>query len=169
MRPTREWEQSFMAVKPIPDGYHAVTPYLIVNDAAGAIDFYTKALGASELFRMPDPNGKVMHAELKVGGSVVMLADSCPEMGYRDALALGGTPVSLLIYVENVDEQFGKAVAAGGTTVKPLQNQFYGDRSGTIKDPYGHVWTIAWNVDDVAPEEINRRMQEMMKQQQPAA
>ena len=144
-------------VKPIPDGYHSVTPYLICDGAADAIAYYKKAFGATELFRM-DHQGKVGHAELKIGDSPIMLADEYPEMGYRSPKALGGTPVSIMIYVPDVDSVYQQAIDAGATEVKPLQDQFYGDRSGTLTDPFGHVWTIATHKEDVTMEEMNRRM-----------
>jgi len=144
-------------VKPIPEGYHSVTPYLICDGAADAIEYYKKAFGATELFRM-DHGGKIGHAELKIGDSPIMLADEYPEMDYRSPKALGGTPVSLMIYVEDVDSVYNQAIDAGATEVKPLQDQFYGDRSGTLTDPFGHVWTIATHKEDVTMEEMNRRM-----------
>ena len=144
-------------VKPIPDGYHSVTPYLICDSAADAIEYYKKAFGATELFRM-DHEGKVGHAELKIGDSPIMLADEYPQMGYRSPKSLGGTPVSIMIYVEDVDTVYQRAIDAGATEVKPLQDQFYGDRSGTLTDPFGHVWTIATHKEDVTMEEMNRRM-----------
>jgi PhnB protein len=144
-------------VKPIPAGYHSVTPYLICDGAADAIEYYKKAFGATELFRM-DHQGKVGHAELKIGDSPIMLADEYPQMGYRSPKALGGTPVSIMIYVEDVDTVYQRAIDAGATEVKPLQDQFYGDRSGTLTDPFGHVWTIATHKEDVTMEEMNRRM-----------
>lgn len=145
------------SVKPIPDGYHSVTPYLIVDGAADAIEYYKKAFGATELFRM-DHEGKVGHAELKIGDSPIMLADEYPQMGYRSPKALGGTPVSIMIYVEDVDTVYQRAIDSGGKEVKPLQDQFYGDRSGTLTDPFGHVWTVATHKEDVSMEEMNRRM-----------
>jgi PhnB protein len=145
------------SVKPIPDGYHSVTPYLIVAAAADAIEYYKKAFGATELFRM-DHEGKVGHAELKIGDSPIMLADEYPQMGYRSPKALGGTPLSIMIYVEDVDTVYKRAIDSGGTEVKPLQDQFYGDRSGTLTDPFGHVWTVATHKEDVSMEEMNRRM-----------
>lgn len=144
-------------VKPIPEGYHSVTPYLICDGAADAIEYYKKAFGATELFRM-DHDGKIGHAELKIGDSPIMLADEYPQMGYRSPKALGGTPVSIMIYVEDVDTVYKRAIDAGGNEVKPLQDQFYGDRSGTLTDPFGHVWTIATHKEDVSMEEMNRRM-----------
>lgn len=152
-----------MAVKAIPDGYHSITPYLIVNGAAKAIDFYKAALGAVELFRMPGPGGKIGHAELMIGNSPIMLADEHPEMG-AVAPQPGVRPaVGLMVYVPDVDAQFAKAVAAGGTVLKPLQDQFYGDRSGSITDPFGHTWTIATHVEDVSSEEMDRRHKELMQ------
>lgn len=153
-----------MAVKPIPEGYHSVTPYLIVNDGAKAIDFYKQAFGATELFRMDAPGGKIGHAEIKIGDSPIMLADEFPEMGYRSAKSIGSTPVSLMIYVEDVDSVFPQAIAAGGKELKPIQDQFYGDRSGTLEDPFGHVWTVSTHKEDVSPEQMDQRMAEMAAQ-----
>jgi PhnB protein len=144
-------------VKPIPEGYHSVTPYLVMKGAADAIEFYKKAFGATELFRM-DHEGKIGHAELKIGDSPIMLADENPEMGYLGPLSIGGTPVSLMIYVEDVDKIYPQAIAAGGVELKPLQDQFYGDRSGTLKDPFGHIWTVSTHKEDVTPEEMDKRM-----------
>ncbi|HSE30456.1 MAG TPA: VOC family protein [Pyrinomonadaceae bacterium] len=144
-------------VKPIPEGYHSVTPYLVINGAASAIDFYKKAFGATELFRM-DHGGKIGHAEIKIGDSPVMLADENPEMGYSGPQAFGGTPVSLMIYVEDVDTTYKQAIASGAVELKPLQDQFYGDRSGTLKDPFGHIWTVATHKEDVTPEEMDKRL-----------
>ncbi len=155
-----------MPVKHTPEGYHSVTPYLIVDGAARAIDYYKEALGATELFRLPDPAGRISHAELRIGDSHIMLADEHPEMGYRGPLTLGGTPVSLMVYVEDVDSVFKKAIAAGGKERIAVKDQFYGDRSGTLTDPFGHIWTIATHVEDVAPEEMDRRAAEYMKKQQ---
>jgi PhnB protein len=152
-----------MAVKPIPEGYQAVTPYLIVDGASAAIDYYKKVFGATERMRMPAPGGRVGHAELTVGGSVIMLADEFPDMGFRGPKALGGTPVSVLLYVEKVDDVFKRAVDAGAKPLRPVENQFYGDRMGTLEDPFGHVWSIATHVEDVSPEEMRRRSEEMMK------
>jgi PhnB protein len=145
-------------VKPIPDGYHSVTPYLIIKGASDAIEFYKKAFGATELFRMPAPGGKVGHAEIKIGDSPIMLADENPQMGYTSPTTLGGTPVSIMIYVDDVDTIFKQAIAAGGEQQKPLQDQFYGDRSGSLKDPFGHVWHVATHKEDVSPEEMDKRM-----------
>jgi len=150
-----------MATQPVPVGYHTVTPYLIVSGAAQALDFYKRALGAIEQMRMPGPEGKVMHAEIKIGDSVIMLADEFPEMGARSPQALGGTPVGICLYVPDVDSLFNQSIQAGGKVERPLQNQFYGDRSGTFIDPFGHKWTIATHIEDVSPEEIGRRMAAM--------
>ena len=149
-----------MAVKPIPDGYHSVTPYLIMRDAARAIEFYKRALGAVELFRFEAPGDKIGHAEIKIGDSVIMLADEYPDMGYRGPQSIGGSAVSLMIYVDDADEQFRRAVEAGAKVRQDLKDQFYGDRSGTIEDPFGHVWTIATHKEDLSSEEVMRRAQE---------
>jgi PhnB protein len=151
-----------MAVKPIPDGYHAVTPYLIINGAAGALEFYKRAFGAVESVRMDAPGGKIGHAEIKIGDSTVMMADEFPQMNARGPQAYGGTPVSLLVYVQDADATFRRAIAAGGKELRPLKDQFYGDRSGSVTDPFGYVWTIATHTEDVAPEEMERRMAAMM-------
>lgn len=151
-----------MAVKPIPEGYHSVTPYLILNDAAAAIDFYKRAFGATEVMRMPGPDGKIGHAEIQIGDSHIMLADEYPDMGARSPKSLGGSPVSIMVYVEDVDSIAKQALAAGAKETRPLKDQFYGDRSGTIVDPFGHIWTIATHVEDVAPDELQRRMKAMM-------
>ena len=147
-----------MPVKPIPDGYHSVTPYLIVNGAAEAIDFYKRAFGATELMRLEMPGPKIGHAEIQIGNSRIMLADEFPEMDARGPQALGGSPVGLMIYVEDVDSRFKTALAAGAKELRPLQDQFYGDRSGTVVDPFGHKWTIATHKEDLSDEEIKRRM-----------
>ncbi|HSZ08917.1 MAG TPA: VOC family protein [Steroidobacteraceae bacterium] len=152
-----------MATKPIPEGYHSITPYLIVNGAANAIDFYKQAFGAVELLRMPSPDGRLGHAEIRIGDSVIMLADEHPEMGYRSPKSLGGSGVSLMVYVEHVDEVFGRAVAKGAKQLQPIKDQFYGDRSGTLQDPFGHTWTVATHVEDVPPEEMRRRAEKFMQ------
>jgi PhnB protein len=144
--------------KPIPEGYHSVTPYLIIKGATEAIDFYKKAFGATELFRMPAPGGKIGHAEIKIGDSPIMLADESPEMGYKSPQTLGGSPISIMIYVADVDTVFKQAIAAGGKEQRPVKDQFYGDRSGTLEDPFGHVWHVATHTEDVSPEEMERRM-----------
>jgi len=153
-----------MPVKPIPDGYHTVTPYLIIAGAAKAIEFYKKAFGATELLRLEGPGGSIGHAEIKIGDSIIMLADEHPQMGYRGPPALGGTPVSIMLYVPNVDAQFAQAIAAGGKVTRPVVDQFYGDRSGTLTDPFGHVWTIGTHTEDVPADEIARRLQAMAKE-----
>jgi len=150
-----------MSTKPIPDGYHTVTPYLIINGAADAIDFYKRAFGATEIMRMPDPKGRIGHAEIRVGDSVIMMADQHQEMGYRDPRALGGTAVSIVLYVDNVDTVFERAIKAGAKSQRPVADQFYGDRMGTLEDPFGHVWTIGTHIEDVSPEEMKRRMAAM--------
>jgi len=150
-----------MATKAIPDGYHSATPYLIVKGAKEAIEFYQRAFGAAELFRMADPSGRVGHAEIRIGDSVIMLADEHPDMGYRSPHSLGGSAVSILLYMEDVDAVFARALTAGARTRREVANQFYGDRSGTLEDPFGHVWTVATHVEDVPPEEIERRLAAM--------
>lgn len=147
-----------MPMQPVPDGYHTVTPYLIVDGAAQAIEYYRKAFGASELLRMPDPHGRIGHAEIRIGDSVIMLADEHHEMGYRGPRALGGSSVSILLYLPDVDTVFQRAISAGGKSLRPVADQFYGDRMGTLEDPFGHVWTIGTHIEDVTPEEMKRRM-----------
>ena len=151
-----------MAVKPIPDGYHSVTPYLIFSGAAAAIDFYKKVFGAVELMRFPGPDGRIGHAELRIGDSPIMLADEFPQMGFRGPKALGGTPVSILLYVPDVDATFQAAVAAGAKVIKALQDQFYGDRTGSLEDPFGHVWTLATHKEDVSRKRCAQRSEAMM-------
>lgn len=153
------------ATKPIPDGYHAVTPYLIVADGAGAIGFYKKAFGATERMRLTTPDGKIGHAELIIGDSLIMLADEYPAHGARAPRAFGGSPVMLHLYVEDVDKVVAQAAAAGASIVRPVQNQFYGDRSGSVTDRFGHTWHIATHIEDVPPDEIDRRAAEAMKRQ----
>nr|AQQ74917.1 hypothetical protein [uncultured bacterium] len=143
-------------VKAIPDGYHAVTPYLIVNDAVQAIDFYKRAFGATEKFRM-EQGEKIGHAEISIGDSIVMLADEFPDMNIRGPRTIGGTPVSIMVYVEDVDAVVARAVEAGAKVQRPVQDQFYGDRMGSVEDPYGHIWHIATHKEDLTPEEISRR------------
>ena len=157
-----------MSVKPTPDGYHAVTPYIIVKGAAQAIDFYKAAFGATEIMRFPGPGGTVCHAEIKIGDSRIMLGDENPQWGAVGPQTLGGTPFGLCIYVPNVDERFAQAIAAGATAERPVKDQFYGDRSGTLVDPFGHKWTIATHVEDVSLEEMQRRMAALMPQPEAA-
>ena len=144
-------------VKPIPEGYHSVTPYLIMKNAGAAIEFYKNAFGAIELFRMPQPDGKIGHAEIKIGDSPIMLSDEHPEMKYLGPETIGGTPVSLMIYVDDVDTVFKRAIDKGATEQKAVQDQFYGDRSGSLVDPFGHIWHIATHTEDVSPEEMEKR------------
>ena len=158
-----------MAIKPIPDGYRTVTPYLIIKGAADAIDFYKHAFGATEMLRMADPQGRVGHAEIKIGDSVIMLADEHPAMGYRSPRSLGGSSISILLYLEDVDGVFERAVKYGATAQRAVANQFYGDRSGTLEDPFGHVWTVATHVEDVPPEEMKRRAEAAMQAAKPTA
>ena len=152
-----------MAVKPVPDGYHSVTPYLIVKGASRAIDFYKDTFGAQELMRFPGPNGTIGHAELRIGDSVIMLADEGPQGLHSSPEKYGGSPVSLMIYVPDVDKTFKQAIANGAKETRPLQDQFYGDRSGNLVDPFGHVWTVATHVEDVSAEEMQRRMAALPK------
>jgi PhnB protein len=143
--------------KPIPDGYHTIIPYLSIKGAANAIEFYKQAFGATEVMRIAQPDGRVGHAELKFGDSLVMLADEFPEMDFRDPRSLGGTPVLLHMYVADVDAVVKQAVAAGAKVVRPVQDQFYGDRSGSVADPYGHVWHVATHLEDLSMEELRSR------------
>jgi PhnB protein len=151
-----------MATQPIPDGYSTITPYLIVTGAGNAIEFYKKVFGATELMRFAQPDGKIGHAEIKIGNSIVMLADESPDMGYRSPQSLGGTGTGIMLYVEDVDTVFQRAVDAGATTHQAVKDQFYGDRSGSLIDPFGHMWTVATHVEDVSPEEMQRRMEASM-------
>jgi PhnB protein len=144
-------------VNPIPEGYHSVTPYLVVDDAKAAIDFYARAFGAEEMFRLP-MGERIGHAEIRIRDSVIMLADEFPEMGHLGPNSRGGTTVSLMIYVEDVDSAFRKALDAGATEKRPVEDQFWGDRMGTLTDPFGHMWSLATHVEEVPPEEMQRRM-----------
>jgi PhnB protein len=144
---------------PTPPGYHSVNMYLSLRDATSAIDFYKRAFGAEQVMKLNMPDGKVAHAELKIGDTIVMMAEENPEWGNKSPLTLGGSPVHLMIYVPDVDAAFKKAIAAGGKETRPVKDQFYGDRSGTLKDPYGYEWTIATHIEDVSPEEAQRRME----------
>src|SRR2546425_579351 len=149
--------RSETVANPIPDGYPRVTPYLIIDGASAAIDFYGSVLGATERMRMPAPDGKVGHAELEIGDSLVMLADEFPEAEFRSPKAVGGTPVSLHVYVEDVDSVFDRAIQAGAKALRPVEDQFYGDRSGQFEDPFGHRWNVATHVEDVPPDEMAKR------------
>ncbi len=146
----------------LPAGYHSVTPYLIVNTSAEAIAFYRRAFDAAEIMRLDGPHGKIWHAEIQIGNARVMLADEHPELGFLSPQTLGGAGVSLLVYVADVDAVFNQAIAAGAVQLRPVQNQFYGDRSGTLRDPFGHVWSIATHVEDLSTEEICARSREML-------
>jgi len=151
-------------VQAIPSGYAGVTPYLIIRGAARALEFYKKAFGATELMRFPGPGGTIGHAEIKIGEGVVMLADESPEMGHKSPQTLGGTATTLLFYVADVDAQFAKAVGAGGTVKQALKDQFYGDRSGTLADPFGHVWHLATHKEDVSTAELRKRAEKLVKE-----
>jgi uncharacterized glyoxalase superfamily protein PhnB len=146
-----------MAVRPVPEGFHTLTPHLVVSDAAQAIEFYKNAFGGKEVMRMPGPGGKVMHAEVQLGDSILMLNDEFPEMGGRSPMTLGGSPVTLMMYVPNVDQVFAQAVAAGATSIMPVADQFWGDRYGMVKDPFGHQWAIATHKEDLSPAQIAER------------
>ena len=153
--------------KPIPEGYHSVTPYLIVDNAAEAIEFYKRAFGAEEKFRLP-MGDRIGHAEIKIGDSFVMLADEFPDMGHLGPRARGGTTVSLMIYLPDVDTALKKAIEAGATELRPLENQFWGDRMGTLTDPFGHQWSLATHVEEVPEEEIGKRFEEWSAKQKQA-
>jgi PhnB protein len=150
-----------MAVKAIPEGYHSLTPYLVIKGAAAAIDYYKKVFGAEERMRMEGPGGTIGHAELIIGDSTLMLADEAQGMDHRSPKSFGGSPVSILLYTENVDDVFKRALAAGGRQIRPVENQFYGDRLGALEDPFGHIWSVATHVEDVPPEEMQKRMAAM--------
>ena len=149
-------------VKPIPDEYPRITPYLIVDGAGAAIGFYGTVFGATERMRMPAPGDKIGHCELQIGTALIMLADESPEMGQRSPKSIGGSPVTISVYVEDVDETFDRAVKAGATVVRAVEDQFYGDRSGQFEDPYGHRWSVASHVEDVPPAEMAKRASEFM-------
>jgi PhnB protein len=144
-------------VKPIPDGYHSVTPYLILNAAGDAIAFYKEALGATEVMRLDDPGGRIHHAEINIGGSRIMLADEHPEIQALSPKTIGGSPISIHLYVDNVDTAVERAVAAGAKLIRPVADQFYGDRVGGIEDPFGYRWFIATHKEDLTMDEIRRR------------
>jgi PhnB protein len=155
---TLEHVRRNMTAKPIPDGYHSVTPYLIVKGAAAAIEFYKRAFNATEIMRLGGPDGRVGHAEIQIGDSRVMLADEHPEMNALGPQSPGSSGVGFCLYVGNVDATVAQAIAAGAKVQRPLRDQFYGDRSATLEDPYGHVWTVATHIEDVPPDELRRRM-----------
>lgn len=144
-------------VKPIPDGYHSVTPYLCVKNGARAIDFYKKAFGAKESMRLGDPSGKIGHAEIKIGDAPIMLSDEFPDTGVRSPQSLGGSPVTIHLYTKDVDALAKRAIAAGAKVLRPVEDQFYGDRGGKLEDPFGHVWWIATHKEDVSPKEMKKR------------
>ena len=146
-----------MTAKPIPAGFHTVTPHIVIRNAARAIDFYKEAFGAKELFRMPGPDGKsIMHAEIKIGDSIIMIGEEHPEFGCKSPQALNGTPVGIHLYVENADDIFQRAVKAGAQSVMPVEDQFWGDRYGKLKDPFGHEWSIATHQRDLTPEQMQK-------------
>lgn len=149
------------AVKPIPEGFHNVTPYLFVRTAALAIDYYKKVFGATEIMRMPGPDGRIMHAEIRIGDSIVMLADENPTEGMMSPKTVGGYSIGLHVYVEDVDAVVKNAIENGAKGLRPVRNQFYGDRTGSVLDPFGHLWSVATHVEDVAPEELKKRMKAM--------
>jgi PhnB protein len=149
--------------KPIPDGYHAITPYLSIRDAASAIAFYTKAFGAKLKLRMDAPGGKIGHAEIKIGDSIVMLADESQEMDFMSPKTRGGTSILMYLYVKDVDATVAKAVSAGAKVTRPVKDQFYGDRSGEVEDPFGHRWYVATHVEEVTVAQVKKRMADMMK------
>jgi PhnB protein len=151
-----------MAVPFKPPGYHSVTPYLALRDAKAAIDFYRRAFGADLVLKLDMPDGSIAHAEIRIGDSILMLAEENPDSGNRSPLSCGGSPVSMMIYVADVDAAFARALAAGATRVRPVEDQFYGDRSGTLADPYGYQWTLATHIEDVSTEEAQRRMGAML-------
>lgn len=152
-----------MAVSPIPEGYHTATPYLIVKGAEQALEFYQRAFGAVELYRLAGPDGRICHAEFQIGDSRFMISNENPEIGCLSPESLGGSGASFVLYVEDADSRFRQAIEAGGKEQAPLQDQFYGARSGTLTDPFGHVWTVATQTEVVSPEEMNRRIEAMMK------
>src|SRR5215469_11547573 len=156
-------------VKPIPDGYHSVTPYLTIRNAGQAIEFYKRAFGAQERVRMPAPDGKIAHAEIMIGNSILMLGEECPQMGNQSPEALQGTSVGLALYVENVDDVFNRAVKAGATAKEEVSDKFWGDRAGCLTDPFGHKWTILTHKEDVAPQEMKKRMEQMFKKEMATA
>lgn len=152
-------------VKAIPEGYEGATPYLIIKGAAGALEFYKKAFGATELMRIQAPGGTVGHAEIKIGKAIIMLADEFPDMDCKSPQSFGGSPVSMMLYVQDVDAFVSRAVAAGAKLQRPVKNQFYGDRSGSLEDPFGHQWHIATHVEDVPADEMAKRAETYRKQE----
>ena len=155
-------------VKPVPEGYHSVTPYLVVQDAARALDFYQRVFGAKEIVRMNNPQGRVGHAEIRIGDSILMLAEETPNSGVRSPQSVNGSTVSIFVYLEDVDSVFNKALSAGAQEVQRPADMFWGDRYGRLTDPFGHSWSLATHIEDVTPEEIGRRAQEAAKAAQRA-
>lgn len=154
-----------MTTQSTPPGYRSVTPYLSIKGAARAIEFYKQAFGAVELFRLEKPNGEIGHAEIKIGDSSVMLADPCEAGAFKSPQSLGGSSIGLYVYVEDVDERVSRAVEAGAKIIEPVKDQFYGDRSGSLEDPFGHIWFFATHREDLSPEEINRRAENFFQKQ----
>ena len=152
------------SAKPIPEGFHTVTPSLVLRDAAKAIEFYKKALGATEVYRLTAPGGKIAHAEIRIGRAVIMLADEYPEMGHHSPKSLGGTPVKIHLYVEDADAVVSQAYDAGAKILRPVNDEFYGDRNGSFEDPFGHVWFIATRKENLSPEEIVKRSAKLFGQ-----
>jgi len=157
-----------MTVSAIPKGYHSITPYLIVNGASKAIEYYRQVFNAELVMQMPLPDGGVAHAEIKIGDSHLMLSDMCPEVHFKSPDELGGTPISIMLYVEDVDAVFAKALELGAIEVRPVHDQFYGDRAGTLQDPFGHVWTIGTHKEDLSEAELSQRMSDLMSKDQDA-
>ena len=153
-----------MSVKAKPDGYHTATPYLVVKGAADALEFYKNAFGATEVLRLEAPDGSIAHAEFKIGDSIIMLGDEMKEMGFLAPQGEGSSPVSIMLYVNDVDSAFAQAITAGGVEERPVVDQFYGDRSGSLFDPFGHRWTIATHTEDLSEDEVRQRFADMMKQ-----
>lgn len=151
-----------MSVNPIPDGWHGAIPSLVVHDAKAALDFYREAFGATETMRLAYPDGRIAHAEIAIGRATVMLADEHPDLGYRSPRALGGSPVALMLYVDDVDARFERAVAVGATVKCPLRDEFHGDRSGQVVDPFGHVWTLSSRIEEVDAATMQRRLDDLM-------
>jgi len=152
-------------VKAIPEGYEGATPYLIIKGAANALEFYKRAFGATEIMRIPAPGGTVGHAEIKIGKAIIMLADEFPDMNCKSPQSYGGTPVSIMVYVQDVDAFVKRAVAAGAKELRPVEDKFYGDRAGSLEDPFGHQWHFATHVEDVPPDELTKRAEAFGKQQ----
>ncbi len=151
-----------MSIAPIPPGYRTITPYLVMSDCAAALDFYTRAFNAEEIVRMPMPDGSIMHAEIRIGDSMLMLSDESADWGAYGPQHYGGSPAHVMLYLPDADATYAQAIAAGATAVRPMENQFWGDRMGRIADPFGHQWSLGTHVEDVEPEEMERRFKAMM-------